>query len=222
MTNPQSLAAHPIPQGGMFHPRVFISIKSLQPSAPMYYNPWQSIANNHDSIMTWHYLPFVRGIHQGLVDSPHKGPVKWSSMFPLAVGLNKLLTKWLISHQFEMPHPQGGVFCPMISIHHKITLAIRDSDSLQPCLFYVDSLSIQCQHITHPQLTFVAVLSEMGWQERDRSLNWQQIRYPHRFQSTSFSLGLYVEKNEMIDRGRCSLIWGVILFISFILGNITT
>ena len=25
-----------------------------------------------------HRWPFVRGIHQSLVDSPHKGPVRWN------------------------------------------------------------------------------------------------------------------------------------------------
>ena len=33
----------------------------------------------HDDVMEWkhspHYWPFVRGIHQSLVHSPHKGPV---------------------------------------------------------------------------------------------------------------------------------------------------
>ena len=40
---------------------------------------WCIIMIHHDDVITWksflHYLPFVRGIHRWLVDSPHKGPV---------------------------------------------------------------------------------------------------------------------------------------------------
>ena len=32
-------------------------------------------AKKQDNMKAWHYWPFVRGIHQSLVDSPHKGPV---------------------------------------------------------------------------------------------------------------------------------------------------
>ena len=54
-----------------------------------------SIWRNHEVVMAWkcylHYWPFVRGIHQSLVDSPHKEPVTRSLMFPfmLAWAVNK-------------------------------------------------------------------------------------------------------------------------------------
>ena len=40
---------------------------------------------SHDDIMKWkyfpHYRPFVRGIHQSLVDSLYKGPAMWNFWF---------------------------------------------------------------------------------------------------------------------------------------------
>ena len=52
---------------------------------------------SHDNFMTWkcflHYWLFVRGIHQGLVDSPVKGPVMQSFDDSFDVSLNKLLNK---------------------------------------------------------------------------------------------------------------------------------
>ena len=167
-------------------------------------------------------LALCEGNPPGTGGFPSQRASKVEFNFSLAVGLNKLLKKWLISHQFEMPHPQGGVFCPMISIHHKITLAIRDSDSLQPCLFYVDSLSIQCQHITHPQLTFVAVLSEMGWHEEDRSLNWQQIRYPHRFSVNIFISRVICKKMKWLIEDSVHWYEDVFYSSALFLGNITT
>ena len=41
----------------------------------------------HDDVIKWkhflHYWPFVRGIHQSPVDSPHKGQWRGALMFPL-------------------------------------------------------------------------------------------------------------------------------------------
>ena len=49
----------------------------------------------HDDVMTWklcpHYWPFVRGIHQSLVDSSNKGPVMQTFGVFFVVCLNKLL-----------------------------------------------------------------------------------------------------------------------------------
>ena len=51
-------------------------------------NHWQlnclfnsSFQPTMENIKAPHYWPFVRGIHQWLVDSPHKGPVMWKA-FP--------------------------------------------------------------------------------------------------------------------------------------------
>ena len=42
----------------------------------------ENIEVSHDDVSIWkcfpHYWPFVREIHQSLVDFPHKGPVMWS------------------------------------------------------------------------------------------------------------------------------------------------
>ena len=35
-----------------------------------------------------HYWPFVMGIHQGLVDSPHKGPVMWKKFLCHVIIMN--------------------------------------------------------------------------------------------------------------------------------------
>ena len=49
---------------------------------------------SHDDIMMWthfqHYWPFVLGIHQLLVDSQHKGPIKQSSDGFFVVNLDQL------------------------------------------------------------------------------------------------------------------------------------
>ena len=47
--------------------------------------------------------PFVRGIHQSPVDSPHKGHVIWGWDFFIAVCLNKLLNKHFNYQWFEAP-----------------------------------------------------------------------------------------------------------------------
>ena len=52
---------------------------------------------SHDEAMPWkcflHYWPFVMGIHQWLVDSPHKGPVMQNFNDFFDISLNKLLKK---------------------------------------------------------------------------------------------------------------------------------
>ena len=42
------------------------------------------------SVLCLHYWPFVRGIHQSLVDSPHKGPLMLRFNIFTAASLNKL------------------------------------------------------------------------------------------------------------------------------------
>ena len=63
------------------------------------------VGHLHDDIMTWkhflHNLPFVRGIHQSLVDSPNKGQVMLSFVVFFAVNLNELLDKWSGGQWFE-------------------------------------------------------------------------------------------------------------------------
>ena len=49
------------------------------------------------------YWPFVRGIHQWLVDSLHKGPVMWTFDISIVVSLNNLLNKQLSGWWFETP-----------------------------------------------------------------------------------------------------------------------
>ena len=60
----------------------------------------------HDDIMPWkhflHYWLFVRGIHQSLVDSPHRGPVMHSIGVFFAINPNKLLNKWSSCWRFQM------------------------------------------------------------------------------------------------------------------------
>ena len=55
--------------------------------------PWNFVACM-DAMMTsgyfWHYWPFVRGICQSRVDSPHKGPLMQSLGIFFAVSLNML------------------------------------------------------------------------------------------------------------------------------------
>ena len=57
--------------------------------------------------MTWkhfpYYWPFVRGTHQSLVDSPHKGPVMQSFDVSFVVSQIKLLNKLWSNRWFQMP-----------------------------------------------------------------------------------------------------------------------
>ena len=56
---------------------------------------------NQSDIMTWkyfqHYWPFVKGIHQLLVDSLHKGPVMHSFNVFFVMNQKKLINSWVSS-----------------------------------------------------------------------------------------------------------------------------
>ena len=66
----------------------------------------------HNDIMIWkrfqHYWPFVCGIHQSLVDSPHKGPVAWIFDVSFGVTLNKLLDKRTSGRWFNSLRPSDA------------------------------------------------------------------------------------------------------------------
>ena len=69
----------------------------------------------HNDIMIWkrfqHYWPFVCGIHQSLVDSPHKGPVAWIFDVSFGVTLNKLLDKRTSGRWFNSLRPSDAYMC---------------------------------------------------------------------------------------------------------------
>ena len=50
-----------------------------------------------------HYWPFVLGIHQSPVESPHKRPVIWNFNVFFAASLHKLLIKLLSCPLFKLP-----------------------------------------------------------------------------------------------------------------------
>ena len=62
---------------------------------------------SHDDFIKWkhfpHYWPFVRGIHQSPLDSPHKRPVKRSFDVLFDLCLNTQLSKLSRCWWFEMP-----------------------------------------------------------------------------------------------------------------------
>ena len=63
--------------------------------------------NHHDDVIKWKYSlhnwPFVWGIHQWLVNSPHKGQVTWSFDVFFDLCLNKRFSKQLRCRWFDMP-----------------------------------------------------------------------------------------------------------------------
>ena len=63
--------------------------------------------DHQDNVIKWkhflRYWPFVRGIHQTLVNSPHKVQWRGALMFSLICTLNKRLSKQLWGWWFEMP-----------------------------------------------------------------------------------------------------------------------
>ena len=65
------------------------------------------VTSVQDDVIKWkhfpHYWPFVRGIHQSLVDSPHKGQWRGALMFLFDLCLDKQLSKQLRCWRFEMP-----------------------------------------------------------------------------------------------------------------------
>ena len=69
----------------------------------------------NSSMMTWKpfllYWPYMRGIHQSLVDSPHKGTVLWSFDVSWVLSLNKLLNKKSICHWFGTPCLLYDFYC---------------------------------------------------------------------------------------------------------------
>ena len=62
---------------------------------------------SYDDVIKWkhfpRYLPFVRGIHWSLVNSPHKGQWRGALMFSLICALNKWLSKQSWGWCFERP-----------------------------------------------------------------------------------------------------------------------
>ena len=75
----------------------FVSWYHRQAADLMSWLELRSFLPPHDNLQTWkytvYYWPFVRGIHQSLVDSPLKGPEIQSVDFVVVVRLNKLLKK---------------------------------------------------------------------------------------------------------------------------------
>ena len=81
-----------------------------------HFQPW-SIDTRNVSIVPWSYniwrrhrmetfsalLPFVRGIHRSLVDSPHKGQWRGALMSSFNLRLNKRLSKQSWHGWFETP-----------------------------------------------------------------------------------------------------------------------
>ena len=66
--------------------------------------------HDHDDAIKWKHFPcnwsFVQGIHQSLVNSPHKGQWCWALVLTLICALNKRFSKQLQGWWFEMPlHP---------------------------------------------------------------------------------------------------------------------
>ena len=86
---------------------------------------WRHI---HDDFMIWqhflHYRPFVKGIHQSLVDSLHKGPVIQGFDVSFVISLSKLMNIQSSSQWFEEQYDvfiyldqNGGDTFMMISWH---------------------------------------------------------------------------------------------------------
>ena len=67
----------------------------------------QEATTQHDDVIKWkhfpHHWPFVWGIHQSPVNSPHKGQWYGALMFSLICALNKWLSKQLWGWWFERP-----------------------------------------------------------------------------------------------------------------------
>ena len=68
-------------------------------------------ANHIENIKALHYWPFVRGIHQLLVDSPHKGPVILSHYWPFVRRIHQLLV--------DSPHKGPVNWSPVDSPHKR-------------------------------------------------------------------------------------------------------
>ena len=67
----------------------------------------RSEIGHHEEVMTWihfpHYWPFVRGIHQSMAVSLHKGPINADLWCFFDVKLNKMLNKHSSHWWFELP-----------------------------------------------------------------------------------------------------------------------
>ena len=63
-----------------------------------------------------HYWPFVRGIHQWLVDSPHKGPAMQSFGVSFDVSLNKLYNNQLRNRWIKMSYAHSTSLQCMVCI----------------------------------------------------------------------------------------------------------
>ena len=80
----------------------------------------------HDNVIKWNifprYWPFVRGIHQSPVNSPHKGQWRGALMFYLICAVNKRLSKQSRGWWFETPSRSLWHHCnSKPSISHYLT-----------------------------------------------------------------------------------------------------
>ena len=88
--------------------------------------PW---SKSHDDVIKWKHFPrcwpFVRGIHQSQVNSPHKGQWRGTLMFSLICALNKRLSKQMWGWWFETPSRYLRRHCNGIGIVSWPTLVHR-------------------------------------------------------------------------------------------------
>ena len=101
-----------------------------------------------------YYWPFVRGIHQWLVDSPLKGPVMWSFVVLFAVSLNKPVHKQWSCLWSVIPW-QSFVIIAMTSGIWKICS--------QAHLYY---LQTPCQKFSYTFFTLRNILTHQGINKR--------------------------------------------------------
>ena len=85
-----------------------------------------SVLHYHDDVMTGkrfqHYWPFVRGIQQSLVVSPHKGPVMWNFYWLFVRGIQQSLVisphKGPVMWNFYWPFVRG-IYQSLVDSPHK-------------------------------------------------------------------------------------------------------
>ena len=129
--------------------------------------------STHGDALTWMYVPnywpFVRGIHQWLVDSPHKGPVIQIFDVLFVVKLNKQLN----CYWFEMPQLcHVTVWYNMWSILYAICLSWMHGAKMNLQMYKYPITMLQCT-----KKTMLNIFSCPPFTQHDLAIHIGQFKY---------------------------------------------
>ena len=129
---------------------------------------WTKIFICHDDVIKWkhfsHYWPFVRGIHQALVDSPHKGQWCWALMF-------YLICTWTLPGTGGFPSQRPVTLSFLCFLWSAIEQTVEQNNR--------DAGDLRCHHAHYIVIVMDYVLplqnGLLPWQPLVRLVSWCHI-----------------------------------------------